>query len=89
MSAFSIVINMMGVFLPRPEPTVSECLLQLEPQQRRPIVYGHIAAGYANESTMRNHKLFDSPVGINENVDYVAPQCHVEGLASVKSSDNR
>lgn len=28
-------------------------------------------AGYANESTMRNHKLFDSPVGINENVDYV------------------
>ncbi|OWT38232.1 hypothetical protein J008_04569 [Cryptococcus neoformans] len=29
MSAFSIVINMMGVFLPRPEPTVSECLLQL------------------------------------------------------------
>ncbi|OXB35791.1 hypothetical protein J007_04502 [Cryptococcus neoformans] len=40
MSAFSIVINMMGVFLPRPEPTVSECLLQLEPQQRRPIVYG-------------------------------------------------
>ncbi|OWZ65073.1 hypothetical protein AYX14_04181 [Cryptococcus neoformans] len=38
---------------------------------------------------MRNHKLFDSPVGTNENVDYVAPQCHVEGLASVKSSDNR
>lgn len=26
MSAFSIVINMMGVFLPRPEPTVSECV---------------------------------------------------------------
>ncbi|OXM77727.1 hypothetical protein C364_04667 [Cryptococcus neoformans Bt63] len=57
MSAFSIVINMMGVFLPRPEPTVSECLLQLEPQQRRPIVYGHIAAGYANESTIEKSQV--------------------------------